>query len=112
MTGEGKEGPADMSQLYPGLKGAVRGAYRARLIHSFAAAQENIYDQEKVEWILQNCPTCIQVFEGLCKVYADRPMFGFCAPNSDRWQTITYKQCCERVTSFVAGALASSLPEV
>ena len=109
MTGEGRKGPTDMPPLCPGPQGAVHSVYCARLTHSVAAAQENVYDQEKVEWILQNCPTCIQVFEGLCKMYADRPMFGFCAPNSDKWQTITYKQCYERVTNFVAGAHACKL---
>lgn len=65
--------------------------------------QANAYEQEKVDWLVQNCPTCVQIFEGLCKVYAERPIFGFCEPGSDRWQTITYKQCHERVVSFAAG---------
>lgn len=66
--------------------------------------QANAYEQEKVDWLIQNCPTCIQIFQGLCKVYAERPMFGFCMPGSDEWQTISYKQVYERVVHFAAGA--------
>lgn len=65
--------------------------------------QANAYDQEKVDWLVQNCPTCIEIFQGLCKIYAERPMFGFCMPGSDEWQTISYKQIYERVVHFAAG---------
>ena len=65
--------------------------------------QANAYDQEKVDWLVQNCPTCIEIFQGLCEIYAERPMFGFCTPGSDEWQTISYKQVYERVVHFAAG---------
>jgi len=68
-----------------------------------SAEQEHAYDQAKVDWLIQSCPTTVEVFEGLCKVYAERPMYGFCEPRSDKWQTLTYKQIHERVTSFAAG---------
>ena len=65
--------------------------------------QANAFDQEKVDWLIENCPTCIEIFQGLCKVYAERPMYGFCMPGSDEWQTISYKQVHERVVHFAAG---------
>ena len=65
--------------------------------------QANAFDQEKVDWLVENCPTCVQIFQGFCKIYAERPMFGFCMPGSDEWQTISYKQVYERVVHFAAG---------
>ena len=67
------------------------------------AVQEHAYDHEAVDWLMENCPTVVQMFEGICKVYADRTMFGFCDPGSDQWQTISYRQFHERVVQFAAG---------
>lgn len=71
------------------------------------AAQASAYNQEKVQWLVENCKTCVQMFEGLCKVYEERPMFGFCKPGSDSWQTITYQQVFDRVVHFASGALSN-----
>ena len=65
--------------------------------------QEHAYDHEAVQWLVENCPSVVQMFEGLCKVYADRTIFGFCDPGSSEWQTITYKQFHKRVVQFAAG---------
>ena len=73
--------------------------------------QANAYDQEKVDWLISNCGTNVEIFQGLCKVYAERPMYGYCMPGSDEWQTISYKQVHERVVSLAAGAqLLTSRP--
>ena len=82
------------------------GSQGGPLMHA-CVVQEHAYDHEAVDWLMENCPTVVQMFEGLCKVYADRTMFGFCDPGSDQWQTITYKQFHERVVQFSAGVLAA-----
>lgn len=76
------------------------------------AAQEHAYDHEAVDWLMENCPTVVQMFEGLCTVYADRTMFGFCDPGSDKWQTISYRQFHERVVQFSAGVPAACCAQI
>ena len=73
--------------------------------------QEHVYEQEKVDWLKQSCHTSIQLLQGMCSIYAQRPMFGFCEPSSDQWQTISYRQAWERVLHFAAGAWPA-LPEL
>lgn len=82
---------------------------RSRPLKHARAVQEHAYDHEAVEWLIENCPTLVQMFEGMCKVYADRTMFGFCSPGSDEWQTMTYRQFHERVVQFAAGVPAACL---
>ena len=72
--------------------------------------QEHAYDQEKVAHLVQNCHTSVELLREMCKVYAERPIFGFCEPRSCQWQTITYKQAYERVEHLAAGAWALHLP--
>ena len=69
-----------------------------------SAAQASAYDQEKMQWLVDNCKTCVQMFEGVCKVYAERPMFVFCKSGCDSWQSITYQQVFDRVVHFASGA--------
>ena len=76
------------------------------------ALQEHVYDQAKVDWLKQSCPTSIQLLQGMCDVYAQRPIFGFCEPGSDQWQTMSYSQAYERVLHFAAGAWAAQLPSL
>ena len=57
-----------------------------------------------MDWLKQSCHTSIQLLQGMCSIYAQRPMFGFCEPSSDQWQTISYRQAWERVLHFAAGA--------
>ena len=72
--------------------------------------QEHAYDQEKVAHLVQNCHTSVELLREMCKVYAERPMYGFCEPGSCQWQTITYKQAYQRVEHLAAGAWAADLP--
>ena len=72
--------------------------------------QEHAYDQEKVAHLVQNCHTSVELLREMCKVYAERPMHGFCEPGSCQWQTITYKQAYQRVEHLAAGAWAAHLP--
>ena len=72
--------------------------------------QEHAYDQEKVAHLVQNCHTTGALLREMCKVYAERPMFGFCEPGSCQWQTITYKQAYARVEHLAAGAWTAYLP--
>ena len=74
------------------------------------AMQEHVYDQAKVDWLKLSCHTSIQLLQGMCTIYAQRPMFGFCEPGSDQWRTISYRQAYERVLHFAAGAWAAQLP--
>lgn len=74
--------------------------------------QEHVYEQAKVDWLKQSCHTSIQLLQGMCTIYAQRPMFGFSEPGSEQWQTVSYKQAYERVLCFAAGAWAAQLPSL
>ena len=74
--------------------------------------QEHVYEQEKVDWLKQSCHTSNQLLQGMCSIYAQRPMFGFCEFSSDQWQTISYRQAWERILHFAAGAWPAQLPSL
>lgn len=40
---------------------------------------------------------------GTCKVYADRPAFGFSEDGSDKWRTMRYRELWENVEALAAG---------
>ena len=61
------------------------------------------HDGDKISWLIENCPSCIQMVEGVCKAYAERTIFGFCAPGSDEWHSLTYSQLFQRVVDFAGG---------
>ena len=65
-----------------------------------------------MDWLKQSCHTSIQLLQGMCSIYAQRPMFGFCEPGSDQWQTTSYKQAWERLLHFAAGAGPAQLPSL
>lgn len=78
-------------------------------------SQACAYDKAKVAQLVQ-CGTCIETLEAICRVYAERPAFGFCPPGEADWRTLTYQQFWLRVQAFAAGehmhapALATAYP--